>query len=43
MKGNRSVTTTDHSTDLLEEFQIYVNYQNDLLNLFNIPAFWNAN
>ena len=33
----------DSSADLLEEFQIYVNYQNDLLNPFNIPAFWNTN
>ena len=27
----------------LEEFQIYVNYQNDLRNPFNISVFWNAN
>jgi len=27
----------DPSTDLLEEFQIYVNYQDDLPNPFNIP------
>ena len=27
----------------LEKFQIYVNYQDDLPNQFNIPAFWNAN
>ena len=27
----------------IEEFQIYVNYKDDLLNPFNIPAFWNAN
>ena len=33
----------DPSTDLLEEFQIYMNYQDDLPNPFNIPAFWNAN
>ena len=33
----------DRSTDLLEKFQIYVNYQDDLPNLFNIPAFWNEN
>ena len=33
----------DPSTELLEEFQIYVNYKDDLPNHFNIPAFWNAN
>ena len=32
----------DPSTDL-KEFQIYVNYQDDLPNAFNIPSFWNAN
>ena len=32
----------DPSTDL-EEFQIYVNYQDDLPNPFDIPAFWNTN
>ena len=32
----------DPSTDLLEEFEIYVNYQDDLPNPFNIPAFWNT-
>ena len=31
------------STKLVEEFQIYVNYKDDLPNPFNIPAFWNAN
>ena len=31
------------SADILEEFQIYVNYQNALPNPFNIPAFWNTN
>ena len=30
----------DPSTDFFEEFQIYVNYQDDLPNPFNIPAFW---
>ena len=33
----------DPSTDLHKEFQIHENYQADLPNLFNIPAFWNAN
>ena len=33
----------DPSTELLEEFQKYVNYKDDLSNPFNIPAFWNAN
>ena len=32
----------DPSTDLLKEFQIHVNYQDDPTNLFNIPTFWNA-
>ena len=33
----------DPSTKLVEGFQIYVNYKDDLPNPFNIPAFWNAN
>ena len=33
----------DPSTELVEEFQIYVNYKDDLPNPFNIPTFWNAN
>ena len=33
----------DPSTELVEEFQIYVNYKDDSQNPFTIPAFWNAN
>ena len=33
----------DPSIDLLKEFQIYVSYQDDLPDPFNISAFWNAN
>ena len=33
----------DPSTEPVEEFQIYVNYKDDLPDPFNIPTFWNAN
>ena len=33
----------DNSPDLLEEFQIDVNYHYDSLNSVNIPTFWNRN
>ena len=33
----------DPFTERLEEFQVYMNYQDDQPNLFNIQAFWNAN
>ena len=33
----------DPSTDLFEEFQTYMNYQDDLPNPFNLLAFCNAN
>ena len=33
----------DPSTELVEEFQIYVNYKDDSRNPFNILAFWNTN